>query len=169
MGYIIAAPTRQLDHQTMNFTGQRKQEPDPRQNPVLETVASYMSTELVTFNPNQDINEAIGAMLDRKISGAPVLDDSGTLVGILSEKDCLKVLIDDAYHNQFHTENKVSDYMSTDVETVSIESSVVDVANKFNSRRFRRFPVVDAEGKVRGQISRRDILKAAQKLKMNTW
>ena len=153
----------------MNFKGQRKQEPDPRQNPVLETVANYMTTELVTFRPNQDINEAIGAMLERKISGAPVLDDSGTLVGILSEKDCLKVLIDDAYHNQFHTENKVSDYMSSDVETVSIESSVVDVANMFNNRRFRRFPVVDAEGKIKGQISRRDILKAAQKLKMNTW
>ena len=153
----------------MNFTGQRAPNPDGKQNPVLETVASYMSTDLVTFRPDQDINEAIGAMLERKISGAPVLDESGTLIGILSEKDCLKVLIDDAYHNQFHTENKVSDYMSHDVETVNIESSVVDVANKFNNRRFRRFPVVDADGKVRGQISRRDILKAAQKLKMNTW
>ncbi len=153
----------------MNFKGERQPDPKSRRNREIETVANYMSVDLVTFRPDQDINEAIAAMLDRKISGAPVLNEVGELVGIISEKDCLKVIIDDAYHNQPHTKNKVEDYMSYDVETVSIESSVVDVANKFINQMYRRFPVVDSNGKVMGQVSRRDILKAAQKIKMTTW
>ena len=153
----------------MNFKGERQPDPNIRQSREIETVANYMSVDLVTFRPDQDINEAIATMLDRKISGAPVLNEMGELVGIISEKDCLKVIIDDAYHNQPHTKNKVADYMSHDVETVSIESSIVDVANKFISQMYRRFPVVDSSGKVKGQVSRRDILKAAQKIKMTTW
>jgi len=153
----------------MNFKGERQPDPDLKRSREIETVANYMSVDLVTFRPDQDINEAIAAMLDRKISGAPVLNEVGELVGIISEKDCLKVIIDDAYHNQPHTKNKVEDYMSHDVETVSIESSIVDVANKFINQMYRRFPVVDRSGKVKGQVSRRDILKAAQKIKMTTW
>ena len=153
----------------MNFKGERQPDPDIRKSREIETVADYMSVDLVTFTPDQDINEAIAAMLDRKISGAPVLNGMGELVGIISEKDCLKVIIDDAYHNQPHTKRKVSDYMSKNVETVSIDSSIVDVANKFFNQMYRRFPVVDSSGKVRGQVSRRDILKAAQKIKMTTW
>ena len=153
----------------MNFKGERQPGPDLRESREIETVANYMSVDLVTFRPDQDINVAIATMLDRKISGAPVLNEKGELVGIISEKDCLKVIIDDAYHNQPHTKNKVEDYMSHDVDTVSIESSIVDVANKFFNNSYRRFPVVDTNGKVRGQVSRRDILKAAQKIKMSDW
>lgn len=153
----------------MNFKGERQPDLKLNHGRKIETVENYMSVDLVTFTPDQDINEAIAIMLDRKISGAPVLNARGELVGIISEKDCLKVIIDDAYHNQPHTKNKVADYMSHDVETVSIESSIVDVAHKFFNNMYRRFPVVDNLGKVRGQVSRRDILKAAQKIRMTTW
>ncbi len=153
----------------MNFKGERKPDPNIRQSRNIETVANYMSVDLVTFKPEQDINEAIATMLERKISGAPVLNEREELIGIISEKDCLKVIIDDAYHNQPHTKNKVEDYMSPNVETVSIDSSIVDVAHKFFDQHYRRFPVVDSHGKVKGQVSRRDILKAAQKIKMSTW
>ena len=69
--------------------------------PKYESVEKYMVRlkDLITFHPNQDINEVIDIIIAKKISGAPVLDESGILVGIISEKDCLRIIVDQAYHN----------------------------------------------------------------------
>jgi CBS domain-containing protein len=153
----------------MNFTP-RKAEDESKTARIIkyDSVTKYMAKDLITFRPEQDIYEAIDLMLQHKISGAPVLDVNGKLVGLLSEKDCLRVMISSAYHNEPVGIRHVSDYMTINVATISPDKDVLDVANLFLSSNYRRFPVVE-NGKLLGQVSRRDILKAAKDLKTNTW
>jgi CBS domain-containing protein len=134
-----------------------------------EPVTKYMATDLYTFNPDTEIIEVIEVLLTRKISGAPVLDDHSRLVGLISEKDCLKLMIDSVYHNQPVSKGKVSEYMTTNLKTVSSEADVVDVANEFLKTKYKRFPVVDETGKLVGQVSRRDILRAIKAMNITSW
>jgi len=134
-----------------------------------DPVVNYMTTELITFQPNQDIFEVIEKITVKRISGGPVLNDEGELVGLISEKDCLKVLVDMVYHNEPEKVGKVKDYMTKEVVTVSNTRDVVEVANLFLMTNFRRFPVVNDEGKLIGQVSRKDILKAVKKFKATKW
>ncbi len=152
----------------MNFTGKKEPAGSTAPQNAYESITKYMARDVITFSPEQSIYDAIDIMLEKRISGGPVLDNSGALIGILSEKDCLKVMVDAVYHNQPNTDGKVKDYMSTTVTTVDIKKDVIDVANMFLSSNFRRYPVVE-NGKLMGQVSRRDVMKAAAKLRGATW
>lgn len=138
--------------------------------PKYESIEKYMVRlkDLITFRPDQDINEVIDIIINKKISGAPVLDESGKLVGIISEKDCLRIIVDQAYHNLPHNAPKVADYMTKQVKTLSLESDVVEAASAFLNTPIRRLPVV-ADGALIGQISRRDILRAAKNINPTQW
>ena len=89
-------------------------------------VKDYMSASLVTFTPDMEVLKAIHLLLQNGISGAPVVDEHGNLVGILSEKDCLKVALHAGYHEVFG--GNVSEYMTPHVETIEAEASIIDVA-----------------------------------------
>jgi CBS domain-containing protein len=129
-----------------------------------ESIKKYMTSRLITFSPETDIKEAIATILKNKISGAPVLSSEGELVGIISEKDCLRVLLDGEYYDSPSGHGIVSDYMSRNVKTVTIDKNVLDVASEFAHSHYRRFPVLE-NGKLVGQVSRRDILKAVGKIR----
>lgn len=120
-------------------------------------VRDYMTKRLVTFRPETDLFEAIEALKTNGISGAPVVDANEQLVGLLSEGDCLDAIIKDIYYTE--AGGKVSDYMSTDVATISPQDDIVDVAVEFKKQGRKRFPVID-DGELVGQISQRDILRA---------
>ena len=120
--------------------------------------------KMITFRPDQPIQEVISIIIDKKISGAPVLDDQKHLVGIISEKDCLRLIVDQAYHNLPAETRKVSDYMTVNVKSMKPKTRVVDAAMEFLNSPIRRFAVVDDEGHLLGQVSRRDILSASQKM-----
>lgn len=138
--------------------------------PKYESIVKYMVQQhnLVTVRPDQSINEVIDILIEKRISGAPVLDENRKLVGIISERDCLKIIVDQAYHNLPHNAPVVSDYMTKQVKTLSPESSVVDAATEFLNSPIRRMPVVE-NGVLIGQISRIDILRAAKNIKPTTW
>lgn len=125
------------------------------------TVNDFMSTDLVTLTPSLDIHRAIDALLENRISGAPVLDAGGKLVGILTKKDCLKVAFSASYHKE--RGGRVSDFMSAEIETVDAEADIVEVAELFLGSQFRRFPVM-RDGRLVGVISRHDVLRALQEL-----
>ncbi|MFT6872958.1 MAG: putative transcriptional regulator [Roseivirga sp.] len=152
----------------MNFTGAKTPEA-PKTVNQYRSVTEYMTKEVITFHKDQSITEAIDTFLELRISGAPVVDDEGKIVGILSEVDCLKIMVDEAYHNLPHGKISVEKYMSDAVATVSMDADVLDVASKFLRTHFRRFPVLDHNNKLIGQVSRRDILKATRDLKTSTW
>lgn len=135
-----------------------------------ESIVNYMVplNNMIVFKPDQPIQEVISKIIESKISGAPVVDESRHMVGIISEKDCLRVIVDEAYHNLPAESRKVSDYMTVNVKTLSPQTNVVEAAIEFLNSTVRRFPVVE-NGSLIGQVSRRDILKAAQKIKGTTW
>ena len=138
--------------------------------PRYESIVKYMVQQhnLVTVRPDQSINEVINIMIEKRISGAPVLDENRKLVGIISERDCLRIIVDQAYHNLPHSEPKVADYMTRDVKTMSPDNNVVEAATEFLNSPIRRMPVVE-NGVLIGQVSRIDILRAAKSISPTNW
>ena len=124
-------------------------------------VRDYMAGDFVSFTPDTDIHRAIRVLVSRQISGAPVIDENGELVGLLSEKDCFQVAFGASYHQD--RAGRVADFMTVDVETVDAASDLVEVAERFLRGRFRRFPVVEG-GRVVGVIARRDALRGLTEL-----
>ena len=122
-------------------------------------IKDYMATNLSTFTPETPISEAIQFLNTHKISGAPVINHLGCLVGMLSEKDCLKVALQSTYYEDW-VGGVVSEYMTAMVETVDDSASVVDLAEKFLKSTYKRFPVLNEDGVLVGQISRSDVLRA---------
>jgi len=122
-------------------------------------IKDFMATNLFKFTPEMEISEAIKFLNSHKISGAPVVDDRGNLVGILSEKDCLKVALQSTYYEDW-VGGSVSEYMTANVETVSDTASIVDLADKFLKSSYKRYPVLNEDGDLVGQISRSDVLRA---------
>jgi CBS domain-containing protein len=116
-----------------------------------------MAANLVTFSPDQDIHDAVKRLVEKRISGGPVVDKRGTLVGILSEKDCFKVMLNAAYHD--HWGGKVSDFMNAPVETVDPDMRMIEFVELFLHAPYRRYPVMK-NNRLVGQISRRDVLRA---------
>ncbi len=123
----------------------------------LPTVDDYMARKLTQFSPDENIHSAAKILLDQHISGAPVVDADGKLVGVLSKKDCLQVVYNASYHKDWG--GRVEEYMSREVRTIESGTDIVTVADLFVESNFRRFPVIE-NGVMVGQISRQDILKA---------
>ena len=123
-------------------------------------VRDYMTSDLVTFTADMDLFRAIDRLLANQISGAPVLDEHGNLVGLLSEGDCLKGILAGSYFEEVG--GTVASVMTVVVETIDADADIVKAAEHFIRMRRRRLPVID-EGRLVGQISRRDILRAMQK------
>jgi len=124
-------------------------------------VGDFMAKELVVFKPEMDIYSAIDALVQKKISGAPVVNDEGKLVGIISQKDCLRILANGVFHDA--PAGPVSEYMTEAVMSIGPEMDIFTVADLFLNNVYRRIPVVENDIVV-GQISRRDVLCAIQKM-----
>lgn len=127
----------------------------------IPVVRDVMAKGLVTLRPEMDIYDAIDVLLKNKISGAPVISADGSLVGVLSEKDCLRVFASGAFFQLGG--GVVEQFMSREVMTVDPDDDVFKVAGIFLQHSFRRLPVVE-DGKLLGQVSRRDILTASRRI-----
>lgn len=120
-------------------------------------IKTYMSRKLITLTPDMEINRAMHLLIENRFSGAPVLDAKGNLVGMLSQKDCLKAALHASYYREWG--DTVADYMSGQPQTLDAELDLVEAAEAFLASCYRRFPVI-SEGRLVGQISRSDLLKA---------
>lgn len=149
-----------------SFQGVRKAVKKEFDAPIL--VADYMTRKLVTFSPEQSILEVMEAFAKHHISGGPVMDDNGFLVGIISEADCMKQISESRYFNLPILDKSVERYMSKDVETIPYDMSIFDAAGVFDKHNRRRLPVMKKDLLV-GQISRKDIVIAALKLSGQNW
>lgn len=148
-----------------SFMGRRQ--PLQEQEVPLK-VSDYMTRDLITFREDQPVEEVIGELIRHRISGGPVVNDKQELVGIISEGDCIKHISESRYYNMPLEKGRVCDQMIRDVETIDGEMNIFDAAKKFLESRRRRFPIVQ-DGKLVGQISQKDILKATVKLKSQNW
>jgi len=125
------------------------------------TARDFMVTRLVTLRPEMDVIDAVQRLLKNRISGAPVVDADGMYVGVFSEKCSMHVLLDAAYEQL--PSNEVRVFMDTDAQTIGPDTHLLSIAQAFLLTSYRRLPVIE-DGRLLGQVSRRDVLKASMDL-----
>ena len=124
-----------------------------------------MTKRLVTLDPDMDVFHGIEVLVKHNISGAPVVDRDRMLLGIFSEKSCMEVLIDAAYEGL--PTNLIENFMDTSPVTIDPGMQVLSIAQIFLTTPRRRLPVLE-KGKLVGQVSRRDVIRAAANLTKHT-
>lgn len=150
-----------------SFQGSRRQQSSNTDSQSL-TVSDYMTKSLITFKPDQSIESVMQALIKHRISGGPVVNDRNELVGIISEGDCIKQISESRYYNMPMQDQTIEKHMASNVETIDGNMNIFDAANKFLQSKRRRFPILE-NGKLVGQISQKDVLKAAMTMKGQTW
>jgi CBS domain-containing protein len=146
-----------------------------------KTVADAMSRDPIVVRPETPLNEAIQLLAERRISGLPVVDDAGQLVGIISETDLMWqetgvdpppyiMFLDSViylknpaqYERDLHKAlgQTVGEVMSRDPITVSPDKPLKEAAQLMHERSVHRLPVLDAQGQVIGILTRGDIIRA---------
>jgi CBS domain-containing protein len=145
------------------------------------TAKEIMTEKVITTKKDSSIEELSELLVNNKISGVPVLDENGTLVGIVSEGDIIVQnsdlhfpryfkLLDAIIYleslNKFkaslqkHLATKVEDIMTTKVQTVSEDTPINEIADMMLDSRVNRLPVMDKNNKLVGIITRADIVKS---------
>ncbi len=119
-------------------------------------IKDYMSTQVITFKPEENIIAALRKLVQKGHSGGPVLDNEGNLVGIISEIDCLQEALMDGYYQEVG--DRVADHMTKDLDCVKQDDDIIKCADLFNKGR-RRLPVLDGD-KLVGIITRKDFARA---------
>jgi CBS domain-containing protein len=131
------------------------------QLPPVSKARDIMTTKLVTLNPEMDVFHGIEMLVRHNISGAPVIDADRRLLGIFSEKSCMKVLIDAAYEGL--PTNQIGKFMDETPTTITPDTQLLSIAQVFLTTPRRRLPVIEDE-KLVGQVSRRDVIRAVSKI-----
>jgi len=141
------------------------------------TVANVMNRDVASVREGAPLKEVAELMAARKVSGVPVLDDKGQVVGIISDKDFLEVMgagQTDSFMTVIakcllgkgclaapHHARFAKDIMTSPAVTVKPEIPILEVADIFTQKKINRAPVVDAEGRMIGIVSRADVLKSS--------
>ena len=120
-------------------------------------VEDYMDYNPHSISVNTNVKDVVDSLLRDKIIGAPVVDDKKNLVGYVSEQDCIKEMLQDAFYCE--EPGPVKGVMRTDVVTVTPDTSIVEIAESMLKKHHKNYPVV-SNGKLVGLISRSNVLKA---------
>ena len=117
-----------------------------------------MVTRLTTLSPEMDVLDAIRLLLRHRVSGAPVVGPQNQYLGVFSERCSMQVILDAAYE-QFPP-SQVGAFMDVNAMTIKPGAQLLSIAQAFLLTKYRRLPVVDDDGVLLGQVSRRDVLNA---------
>ncbi len=113
-----------------------------------------MSKTVTTVDEYAKIIDVIRLLVERNVTGLPVVDDGGRLLGMVTEKDILMMLLyDPAVKGK-----TVADLMTTELVYFDEDEDIMKVFEILVKRNFRRVPIL-SEGRLVGIISRRDIIK----------
>jgi len=140
-------------------------------------VQEIMSKEVISLRPEDSAKDALDILFKKRISGLPVIDRQGKLVGMFTEKEVLLKILPsyvDKVGKFVYEENpkavkqkvlalsglKVAEVMRSEVVTVSENTALCEVAHIMLTQKARRIPVLAASGIVAGIVSRGDVLKA---------
>ena len=118
-------------------------------------VADYMSRKVITLTPETNVVTAIQTLLSNKISGAPIVDEAGNLVGILSERDIVRKLADTPGKT---LPQSVEDVMTRKVQTCGRDEPLLSVLKRMTEGRFRHMPVVE-DGRLMGMLTIGDVIQ----------
>jgi len=120
-------------------------------------IEHVMRADFLRLSPATPIREAVAAFARIGIAAAPVLDDAGVLVGILTEKDCFRPMLNASYYQQW--DGSVADFMSREVRALPADLDLVSAAEEFLARSHRVYPVLRG-GEVAGLLHRADLFTA---------
>jgi len=120
----------------------------------------YMLSNPVKMKGDDNIYDAIHELLVYKVSGLCVVDDNDHLIGVLSELDCLKAVLSSVYNES--PVGTIKEFMSTEVISVKLNDNIVDVATDMLKHKHRRRPVVQDDGRLIGQVTCRQLLRAVK-------
>lgn len=121
------------------------------------TIERVMRTDFIRLAPTTSIREAVAQFANHRMPAAPVIDEALGLVGILTEKDCFRPMLDASYYQQW--DGTVADHMSRDVSTMPVDLDFVSAAEEFLARSHRVYPVMRGS-EVAGLLHRSDLLAA---------
>ncbi|MCB1877381.1 MAG: CBS domain-containing protein [Chromatiales bacterium] len=168
---VDANDLKELAERAVHFAAQRSNE--------SIAIAGIMSHPVRTVHPQTTMSEAAHMLVSERISGVPVVDDSGRLVGVLTEADFLRGLgvpTHQPTHNLWQTletlfthlshhgdlegpDDPVSDHMARDVVCASTNQNIDDVIGLMKQHRVKRVLVCDDERKVLGMVTRSDLVR----------
>lgn len=120
-------------------------------------VADYMLTPVVTVRDDVEILRAVRLLVDQQLSGLPVVDPTGRLLGMLTERDCIRVALHAGYHDE--RGGPVARYMSSPATAMHPQDGLLEAAALFAEAAIQHCPVVE-DDRVVGLIRRHDVLRA---------
>jgi len=136
-------------------------------------LSELMTTDVITVGPDAPLKEAARRMIEARVSGLPVTDDDGVLIGVITEADfvaseagrrapkragLLRHWLKD--ESPPTGARHVGDVMTTEVTTLTPEADHAEAARTMLKAGIKRIPIVDGSGGLRGIVSRSDILRA---------
>ena len=132
--------------------------------PLAITARELMTTAGTVLRSDQTLADAIAVLIDRKESGVPVVDSDRKLVGVISEFDCIKAIIETSFHQDGKPGVRaIAELMNREVRSVGPDADVYTIAHLFIAHGIRRVPVVD-QGELVGIVSRSDVLQGIRAL-----
>ncbi len=140
-------------------------------------VRDVMTRDVVSVSPDTPLEDVAQIMADRKVSGVPVVDHAGKVVGVISEKDFLvhlgtgepRIFMEVVAECLKGTgclaapirSSRAADIMTHPAITVSEETPIMEVAQTFTQEKINRVPVVDHDGRIAGIVSRADVVRSS--------
>lgn len=119
-----------------------------------------MTRDVISVLPESPVLDVVRLMTDREVSGIPVVDREKRLVGIVTEKDVIRLLVEEDVNK-----HSVQDYMTHKVMSFKEDSNILDICRFFIKSHVRRVPILDADNRLVGLISRRDVLMEIRRIK----
>lgn len=123
------------------------------------TARDALSKYSVTLLPDMDVLQAIDVLVKRRVAAAPVVNERKELLGILTEKDCLRVLSNTTWGEI--SGGEVADFMSEPRAVLTPEMSLFEAANAFLETNFPVLPMA-ADDRLVGRVTRQDVLRRMQ-------
>jgi len=122
-----------------------------------DRIGSVMRTDVLRLRPEMAIREAVAQMLDTGSPAAPVVDETDSLLGIVTQKDCFHSALYASYYQRWS--GTVEERMSREIHTLDIGTDFVTAAEAFIARPYRSYPVMQ-DGRLAGMLDRSDLLAA---------
>ncbi|MEY2979819.1 MAG: hypothetical protein RL562_46 [Planctomycetota bacterium] len=130
----------------------------PSDRPAPDRAASFMQRKVFVLRPEMTLDQAAHDLLRHGFSGAPVVDASGRVLGVVSELDCLEALAASAFDQA--PAGLVADRMHRTLDTIAPDTDLFAVVQRFRENVHRRLLVVDESAHLVGIVARRDVLRA---------